>query len=38
MGGGSSRTRRITLENEDHTSVIKVSDDVVQRLKGYESW
>lgn len=34
MGAGSSRTRKLTIENEDPTSVIKVSDDVVERLKG----
>ncbi|KAK5640113.1 hypothetical protein RI129_010924 [Pyrocoelia pectoralis] len=33
MGSGTSRTRKITLDNEDASKVIKVSDDVVQRLK-----
>ncbi|KRT81392.1 hypothetical protein AMK59_4952, partial [Oryctes borbonicus] len=36
MGGQSSRTRRITLENEDPTNVIKVSDEVVNRLRSSE--
>lgn len=34
MGGHQSRTRKLTLENEDPGSVIKVSDEVVERLKG----
>ncbi|KAK9881540.1 hypothetical protein WA026_016418 [Henosepilachna vigintioctopunctata] len=34
MGGSSSRTRKITIENDNATNVIKVSDDVVERLKG----
>ncbi|KAJ3629290.1 hypothetical protein MTP99_013688 [Tenebrio molitor] len=29
----TSRTRKLTVENDDPTSVIKVSDDVVQRIK-----
>ncbi|XP_031356178.1 MICOS complex subunit MIC19 isoform X1 [Photinus pyralis] len=33
MGSGSSRTRKLTLDNEDASNVIKVSEDVVQRLK-----
>lgn len=33
MGGQSSRTRKITLENEEPTNVIKVSDEVVNRLR-----
>ncbi|RZC36666.1 uncharacterized protein BDFB_003076 [Asbolus verrucosus] len=33
MGGSQSRTRKLTVENDDPTSVIKVSDDVVQRIK-----
>jgi hypothetical protein len=33
MGGNQSRTRKLTVENDDPTSVIKVSDDVVQRIK-----
>lgn len=37
MGGGASRTRRLTIDNEESTSVIKVSEDVVQRLKTTES-
>ncbi|KAL3284018.1 hypothetical protein HHI36_018188 [Cryptolaemus montrouzieri] len=34
MGGSSSRSRKITIENDNATNVIKVSDDVVERLKG----
>lgn len=34
MGANPSRTRKLTIENDDPTSVIKVSDDVVERLKG----
>lgn len=35
MGGTqSTNTRRISIPNEDPASVIKVSDSVVQRLKG----
>lgn len=34
MGASPSRTRKLTIENDDPTSVIKVSDDVVARLKG----
>lgn len=35
MGGSSSKpTRKLTIENDDPTSVIKVSDEVVERLKG----
>ncbi|CAG9773775.1 unnamed protein product [Ceutorhynchus assimilis] len=34
MGSGTSKTRTLTVENEDPTSVIKVSDDVAERLRG----
>ncbi|XP_030766020.1 uncharacterized protein LOC115890050 [Sitophilus oryzae] len=34
MGGTPSKTRRLTLENNDPNSVIKVSDDVVDRIRG----
>lgn len=35
MGGSqSTNTRRISIPNDDPSSVIKVSDSVVQRLKG----
>ncbi|XP_060535118.1 MICOS complex subunit MIC25 [Cylas formicarius] len=34
MGSGPSKTRMLTVENDDPTSVIKVSDDVVDRIKG----
>lgn len=35
MGANTSRpTRKLTIDNDDPTSVIKVSDDVVERLKG----
>lgn len=34
MGGHQSRARKLTLENDDPGSVIKVSDEVVERLKG----
>ncbi|XP_045462647.1 MICOS complex subunit MIC19 [Harmonia axyridis] len=34
MGGNTSRTRKITIENDNAANVIKVSDDVVERLKG----
>lgn len=33
MGGNQSRTRKLTVENDDPTSVIKVSDDVVNRIR-----
>ncbi|ENN72220.1 MICOS complex subunit MIC25 isoform X1 [Dendroctonus ponderosae] len=34
MGTGPSKTRRLTVENDDPTSVIKVSEDVVDRIRG----
>lgn len=34
MGGSSSQTRKFVVENEDPTSVIKVSEEVVDRIKG----
>uniref|UniRef100_A0A6P7F386 Uncharacterized protein LOC114325890 n=1 Tax=Diabrotica virgifera virgifera TaxID=50390 RepID=A0A6P7F386_DIAVI len=34
MGASSSATRKLTVENDDPTSVIKVSEEVVDRLKG----
>ncbi|KAL1517309.1 MICOS complex subunit MIC19-like [Prorops nasuta] len=34
MGTNTSKTRRLTVENNDPTSVIKVSDDVVDRIRG----
>lgn len=34
MGGSTSKTRKLTVENDDPTSVIKVSDDVVDRIRG----
>lgn len=34
MGGSSSATRKLTVENDDPTSVIKVSEEVVDRLRG----
>ncbi|XP_023714961.1 MICOS complex subunit mic25-b [Cryptotermes secundus] len=35
MGGSqSSNTRRISVTNDDQSGVIKVSDSIVQRLKG----
>ncbi|KAF7281155.1 uncharacterized protein LOC143203828 [Rhynchophorus ferrugineus] len=34
MGGSPSKTRKLTVENDDPTSVIKVSDDVVDRIRG----
>lgn len=36
MGGNQSRTatRKLTIENDDPTSVIRVSDEVVERIKG----
>lgn len=37
MGGNTSRTRKITIENDNAANVIKVSDDVVERLKGKQS-
>ncbi|XP_018321290.1 MICOS complex subunit MIC19 [Agrilus planipennis] len=36
MGSASTKTRKLTIENEDSRNVIKVSDEVVQRLKGRE--
>lgn len=37
MGGSPSKTRKFTVENDDPTSVIKVSEDVVERIKGRQS-
>ncbi|XP_022915729.1 MICOS complex subunit Mic19 [Onthophagus taurus] len=37
MGAQQGKTRKLTLENDDPTSVIKVSDDVVQRLRCAEA-
>ncbi|XP_056643117.1 MICOS complex subunit MIC19 [Diorhabda sublineata] len=34
MGASSSATRKLTIENDDPTSVIKVSEEVVDRLTG----
>lgn len=34
MGTSPSKTRRLTVENDDPTSVIKVSEDVVDRIRG----
>ncbi|KAJ8967873.1 hypothetical protein NQ317_006189 [Molorchus minor] len=34
MGGAPSKTRKLTLENDDPTSVIKVSEGVVDRIRG----
>lgn len=34
MGASQSNARRLSIPNEDKTGVIKVSDSVVQRLKG----
>lgn len=34
MGGNVTKTRTLTVENDDPTSVIKVSDDVVDRIRG----
>lgn len=36
MGGQSSKPRKITIDNNDPSAVIKVSDEVVQRLRGNE--
>ncbi|KAF5305848.1 hypothetical protein FQR65_LT07587 [Abscondita terminalis] len=36
MGGTSSRTRRLTVDNDDQSCVIKVSDEVIKRLKQCE--
>ncbi|KAK4873103.1 hypothetical protein RN001_015132 [Aquatica leii] len=36
MGTATSRTRRLTVENEEKACVIKVSDEVVKRLKQCE--
>lgn len=33
MGGQTSKTRKFTLENEEPRNVIKVSDEVVSRLR-----
>lgn len=38
MGGNPSKTRKLTVENDDPGSVIKVSDDVVDRLKGKQGY
>lgn len=37
MGGTSSKTRKLVVENEDPTSVIQVSDDVANRLRGRQA-
>ncbi|KAJ8956023.1 hypothetical protein NQ318_006299 [Aromia moschata] len=34
MGGAPSKTRKLTVENDDPTSVIKVSEGVVDRIRG----
>ncbi|KAG5898406.1 hypothetical protein JTB14_030384 [Gonioctena quinquepunctata] len=34
MGGSSSKTRKLTVENDDPSNVIKVSEDVVDRIRG----
>ncbi|KAJ8929265.1 hypothetical protein NQ314_018058 [Rhamnusium bicolor] len=34
MGGVPSKTRKLTVENDDPTSVIKVSEGVVDRIRG----
>lgn len=36
MGGQHSRTRKITIENDEPANVIKLSDGVAERLKGKE--
>lgn len=37
MGGATSKTRKLTVENDDPTSVIKVSEGVVDRIRGSQS-
>ncbi|CAH1169648.1 unnamed protein product, partial [Phaedon cochleariae] len=37
MGGSSSKSRKLTVENDDPTSVIKVSENVVDRLRGNQT-
>lgn len=32
--GGQQSTRKLTIDNDDPTNVIKVSEAVVERLKG----
>lgn len=34
MGGAPSKTRKLTVENDDPSSVIKLSEDVVHRIQG----
>lgn len=34
MGGQQSRTRKLTIENEDPAKVIVLSEEVANRLKG----
>ncbi|XP_017786266.1 PREDICTED: MICOS complex subunit MIC19 [Nicrophorus vespilloides] len=36
MGASESRPRKLTIENNNPMSVIKVSDEVVERMKGKE--
>ncbi|XP_023026465.1 coiled-coil-helix-coiled-coil-helix domain containing 3 [Leptinotarsa decemlineata] len=37
MGGSTSKTRKLTVENDDPNNVIKVSEDVVDRLRGNQT-
>ncbi|CAH0547319.1 unnamed protein product [Brassicogethes aeneus] len=37
MGGNPSKTRKLSVENDDPTNVIRVSEDVVGRIKGGQS-
>lgn len=32
--GGTQSTRNLTIDNDDPTNVIKVTDSVIERLKG----
>lgn len=34
MGSSPSKTRTFSVENDEPTNVIKVSDDVVDRIRG----
>lgn len=36
MGAGSSNTRKLTVENDNSANVIKISEDVLNRIKGFE--
>lgn len=36
--GGNQSSRKITIENDDPTNVVQVSNDVVQRLKGADKY